>query len=309
MADKQISELTAGTITSNNDALMFDNASGVTYKLPYSDLAGAVIGQSIGAGTGINITTDTSSTLYKKTISIDADTTPTQYSAKPITSGAVYAELSGKQDTLTIDSSVIEDSENPVEGGAVYTALEGKQDTLTFDSAPTENSTNPVESGGVYTALAGKQNILTFDQTPTQNSSNPVTSGGVWAAIQGGGGGGGGMARTLLYDDTMLSPTMPSTISFQTALTTYDCILVEYWRYDDASNYTATPLILQIPMELVDVLYTVHVGDYRIGIILPGVGDEYAFYEINASYNTLDLDTGRSNIPTDVALTIHKIWG
>ena len=308
MADKQISELTAGTIGSNNDAFMFDNASGVTYKLPYSDLAGAVIGQSLGAGTGINITTDSGSTIYKKIISVDTDTEPIQYSNKPITSGAVYYELGNKQDTLTIDSSVIEDSENPVEGGAVYTALEEKQDVLTIDSTPTEDSENPVESGGVWTALRGKQNTLTFDQTPTQNSNNPVTSGGVWSAIQGG-GGGGGMSRTLLYNDTELSSTMPSTISFQTRLTTYDCILIEYWRYDDASHYTATPLILQIPMELIDTLYTVYTGMYLVGIILPGVGDEYAFYEINANYKTLELDTGRSNIPTDISLTIHKVWG
>lgn len=35
----------------------------------------------------------------------------------------------------------------------VDTGLSGKQNTLTFDTTPTENSTNPVTSGGVKSAL------------------------------------------------------------------------------------------------------------------------------------------------------------
>lgn len=35
----------------------------------------------------------------------------------------------------------------------VQTAISGKQDTLTFDSTPTSGSSNPVTSGGIYTAL------------------------------------------------------------------------------------------------------------------------------------------------------------
>lgn len=34
--------------------------------------------------------------------------------------------------------------------------LSGKQDSLTFDSTPTSGSSNPVTSGGVYTALGNK---------------------------------------------------------------------------------------------------------------------------------------------------------
>ena len=56
----------------------------------------------------------------------------------------------------TVDSSITDGGENPVTGGAIYTALGGKQATLTFDNSPTENSDNPVKSGGIYTALAGK---------------------------------------------------------------------------------------------------------------------------------------------------------
>ena len=57
---------------------------------------------------------------------------------------------------VTVDDSITEGGENPVTGGAIYTALSGKQDALTFDSVPTNESENPVKSGGVYTALAGK---------------------------------------------------------------------------------------------------------------------------------------------------------
>lgn len=44
----------------------------------------------------------------------------------------------------------------------LVTEVSGKQDTLTFDSSPTQGSSNPVTSGGVYTSLQGKQDILTL---------------------------------------------------------------------------------------------------------------------------------------------------
>lgn len=50
------------------------------------------------------------------------------------------------------DSTPTENSTAPVTSGGVYTALGTKQDTLTFDDTPTENSTKPVKSGGVFTA-------------------------------------------------------------------------------------------------------------------------------------------------------------
>ena len=51
------------------------------------------------------------------------------------------------------DTTPTENSTAPITSGGVYTALGTKQDILTFDEAPTENSTNPVESGGVYNAM------------------------------------------------------------------------------------------------------------------------------------------------------------
>lgn len=50
------------------------------------------------------------------------------------------------------DTTPTENSTAPITSGGVFTALGTKQDTLTFDSAPTDASANPVTSGGVYTA-------------------------------------------------------------------------------------------------------------------------------------------------------------
>jgi len=125
------------------------------------------------------------------------------------TESEVDTLLSGKEDTLTFDSTPTSGSSNPVMSGGVYTALSGKQNSLTFDTTPTANSTNPVTSGGIKTALdgksdtghthddryytesemdtklSGKQNTLTFDTTPTASSSNPVTSDGIKTALDG----------------------------------------------------------------------------------------------------------------------------
>ena len=38
--------------------------------------------------------------------------------------------------------------------------ISGKQDTLTFDTTPTENSTNPVTSGGLYSVLGNISSAL-----------------------------------------------------------------------------------------------------------------------------------------------------
>ena len=54
------------------------------------------------------------------------------------------------------DSTPTENSTAPVTSGGVYTALGTKQNNLTFDDAPTASSTNPVKSGGVFTAITGE---------------------------------------------------------------------------------------------------------------------------------------------------------
>jgi lysophospholipase L1-like esterase len=85
---------------------------------------------------------------------------------QPATDGTAgqYLKSGGSGNTPTwetLDTTPTESSAKAITSGAVYTALSGKQSTLTFDSSPTNNSTNPVTSGGVYTALDGKQNTLT----------------------------------------------------------------------------------------------------------------------------------------------------
>lgn len=55
----------------------------------------------------------------------------------------------------------------------------GKQDTLTFDSTPTENSTNPVTSGGVYNALQGVSSTFESGQEVNEVSIiDNLTTGG-----------------------------------------------------------------------------------------------------------------------------------
>ena len=78
----------------------------------------------------------------------------------------------GKQDTLTFDTSPSENSTNPVTSGGVYTALSGKQNTLTWDNAPTEDSTNAISSGVVYNAL---QNAGGIQRTLLYTNTTPLT--------------------------------------------------------------------------------------------------------------------------------------
>lgn len=51
------------------------------------------------------------------------------------------------------DTTPTENSTAPITSGGVYTALGTKQNTLTFDSVPTDASTNPVTSGGLYNTI------------------------------------------------------------------------------------------------------------------------------------------------------------
>lgn len=73
------------------------------------------------------------------------------------------------------DTTPTENSTAPITSGGVYTALGTKQDTLTFDSAPTDESTNPVTSAGVYTALGAKQDLLVVLSDTLPNSVTALT--------------------------------------------------------------------------------------------------------------------------------------
>ena len=63
---------------------------------------------------------------------------------------------------------------------ATKTEVSGKQDTLTFDTTPTASSANPVTSGGVYTALGTKQaTLVSGTNIKTVNSQSLLGSGDI----------------------------------------------------------------------------------------------------------------------------------
>ena len=73
--------------------------------------------------------------------------------------------------TNQTDISNIKDGTSIDSFADVESALSGKQNTLTFDSSPTENSNNPVTSGGVYEALQRTKDIYGVKRLTTQSSS------------------------------------------------------------------------------------------------------------------------------------------
>jgi len=118
--------------------------------------------------------------LANKQNRLTFDTTPTEYSNNPVTSGGIKTYVDNHSVSITVDDALSTSSENPVQNKVVTTALNGKQPTLTFDNAPTANSNNPVKSGGVYTALQGKQDtISTVNVTVDDNTGTPSGSASV----------------------------------------------------------------------------------------------------------------------------------
>lgn len=157
MAGKKISELTAASTLANSDVFPFSTAS-ETQKASYQLIKQSIIGNGDISGLGASVT------------------------------AAINALDSGKQDTLTFDSTPTSGSYNPVTSGGVSNALAAKQDTLTFDTAPTQDSTNPVTSGGVYTAILNAVRDAAYPVGSiymSVNSSDPSTLfGGTWERIQ-----------------------------------------------------------------------------------------------------------------------------
>lgn len=76
------------------------------------------------------------------------------------------------------DTTPTENSTAPVTSGGVFTALAGKQDTLTFDNTPTQNSNNPVKSGGIYSRIGDNSGTLTerIHLSANGNTSYTVTA-------------------------------------------------------------------------------------------------------------------------------------
>lgn len=78
----------------------------------------------------------------------------------PVSSAAVYAKwnelntaLIGKQDVLTLQTTLSNNTSQVTTGAAVYKAL-GNRTSLTFDSTLSTTSTNPIQNKAVATALS-----------------------------------------------------------------------------------------------------------------------------------------------------------
>lgn len=112
---------------------------------------------------------------------LEFDSTPTENSENPVTSGGIYNALQNVQPDMSnyYDKDEIDEGNRVVSMGLnrldsgkadksdTYTKtevdnlLDSKQDALTFDTAPTQNSTNPVTSGGLYNVLGDIETALT----------------------------------------------------------------------------------------------------------------------------------------------------
>lgn len=223
-----------------------DVGDGSTYVRTHNDLTDALVALINGAlqtsgGTmsgGINM--GGAAVTNVGTPTADADAATKKY---------VDDGLSAKQDALTFDTTPTENSTNPVTSGGVKTALDAKHDIFSCTYGTTtyaeitaalaagklpvcvmdgvelvytknigaaldfitghcfQGASNSSSTAAIYRAVCGtdsewysdsvslataqdlsdgladKQNTLTFDTTPTANSTNPVTSGGIRTAI------------------------------------------------------------------------------------------------------------------------------
>jgi L-lysine 2,3-aminomutase len=95
----------------------------------------------------------------------------------------VYYTKDGVSGTgfLTVDSTATQNSNNPITSGYVYTlstSIAGKADVATTVSnvAYTTRTLEKTINGSTTT-------VFTADNTPTQNSNNPITSGAVYIVL------------------------------------------------------------------------------------------------------------------------------
>ena len=163
--------------------------SGLTQESVANDISSAINdldADSVG-GSGKYISAISESDGIISATEGTIDSSPTQGSNNPITSGAVYTGLDGKVDKSTAVTGVKGNSESTYRTGNVNItkANVGLGSVVdTGDSAtPVENGTTKFTTGGAYTELAKKQDVLTFDTAPAASSTNPVTSDGIKTAI------------------------------------------------------------------------------------------------------------------------------
>ena len=93
---------------------------------------------------------------------------------------SLQSTVAGKQDKLTFDSTPTNGSNNPVTSGGIYNAINNKQDKLTFDSTPTSGSSNPVTSDGIYQAIQIATNKLEGSIQLGRLKVTSYTTSGAW---------------------------------------------------------------------------------------------------------------------------------
>lgn len=96
-----------------------------------------------------------------------------------------------KQNKLTFDTTPTENSTNPVTSGGLYEAFQNIPTptdvvtTSTFNNAISQiNAKDSAQDISISQLQSTKQDNLTFDSTPTSGSNNPVTSDGIYQALQ-----------------------------------------------------------------------------------------------------------------------------
>ena len=100
------------------------------------------------------------------------DTTPTQNSTKPITSGGVYDALQGVGANDNFIGTVAEWEALTDTQKEQYKTIDFTNDFngATIDAVPTQNSANAVSSGGVYTEMQTKMDISQLKTIVAQSS-------------------------------------------------------------------------------------------------------------------------------------------
>jgi len=183
--------------TANDDGargLVPQPLSGDENKVLRGDGTWGDAASSVSDLTDVNLTnlSDKQLLRYNNTSSkwenISSDTTPTQNSTNPITSGGVYDAIQSFS-TNFVGTSYEWSLLTPAEQAEYKTKdITDDYNGLPIDATPTQSSVNPVSSGGTYSALTNKLNTYgtdatQWDTTPTSSSTKPVTSGGIKSAL------------------------------------------------------------------------------------------------------------------------------
>lgn len=124
--------------------------------------------------------------LALKVNTADIASSVTQNNGNPVSSGAVYTELTTNYlplSRVTGDAPASE-SDNVCTSGAMYTALDLKVDkSIVTSNAPADSSTDICTSGSVYTALGLKVDVSSIASTVADDDTNVVSGDAVYEFV------------------------------------------------------------------------------------------------------------------------------